>query len=166
MEVFTLEKKKKLSTLQPLPPNCSSWGEERQRRATVLFQSIWTLTFKCDKVASRQFQAQHALLCWIPRRVLTHTLYIIRLVSYPLFPSGQFQAGQFQPAIRVADLLQHITQMKCGQGYGFKEEYEVKSIFLWGLSLTLFIFEPHNLTLSLSTKPLTLTPTVIKACTS
>ncbi|CAG10736.1 unnamed protein product [Tetraodon nigroviridis] len=37
---------------------------------------------------------------------------------------GQFQAGQFQPAIRVADLLQHITQMKCGQGYGFKEEYE------------------------------------------
>uniref|UniRef100_A0A8C5HA38 protein-tyrosine-phosphatase n=1 Tax=Gouania willdenowi TaxID=441366 RepID=A0A8C5HA38_GOUWI len=39
------------------------------------------------------------------------------------FP-GQFQAGQFQPAIRVADLLQHITQMKCGQGYGFKEEYE------------------------------------------
>uniref|UniRef100_A0AAX7VSS8 protein-tyrosine-phosphatase n=1 Tax=Astatotilapia calliptera TaxID=8154 RepID=A0AAX7VSS8_ASTCA len=38
--------------------------------------------------------------------------------------NGQFQAGQFQPAIRVADLLQHITQMKCGQGYGFKEEYE------------------------------------------
>uniref|UniRef100_A0A7N6BRE3 protein-tyrosine-phosphatase n=1 Tax=Anabas testudineus TaxID=64144 RepID=A0A7N6BRE3_ANATE len=38
--------------------------------------------------------------------------------------SRQFQAGQFQPAIRVADLLQHITQMKCGQGYGFKEEYE------------------------------------------
>uniref|UniRef100_A0A7N6FG29 protein-tyrosine-phosphatase n=1 Tax=Anabas testudineus TaxID=64144 RepID=A0A7N6FG29_ANATE len=33
-------------------------------------------------------------------------------------------SGQFQPAIRVADLLQHITQMKCGQGYGFKEEYE------------------------------------------
>ncbi|KAM7421898.1 hypothetical protein PAMA_010119 [Pampus argenteus] len=42
------------------------------------------------------------------------------------YQSGQFQAGQFQPAIRVADLLQHITQMKCGQGYGFKEEYEVK----------------------------------------
>ena len=38
-----------------------------------------------------------------------------------------YQAGQFQPAIRVADLLQHITQMKCGQGYGFKEEYEVRA---------------------------------------
>ncbi|XP_061688009.1 receptor-type tyrosine-protein phosphatase T isoform X2 [Syngnathoides biaculeatus] len=35
-----------------------------------------------------------------------------------------YQSGRFQPAIRVADLLQHITQMKCGQGYGFKEEYE------------------------------------------
>ncbi|XP_078140038.1 receptor-type tyrosine-protein phosphatase T isoform X7 [Centroberyx gerrardi] len=35
-----------------------------------------------------------------------------------------YQKSQFQPAIRVADLLQHITQMKCGQGYGFKEEYE------------------------------------------
>ncbi|XP_059336523.1 receptor-type tyrosine-protein phosphatase T isoform X3 [Ammospiza nelsoni] len=35
-----------------------------------------------------------------------------------------YPRGQFQPAIRVADLLQHITQMKRGQGYGFKEEYE------------------------------------------
>ncbi|KAG8446187.1 hypothetical protein GDO86_013875 [Hymenochirus boettgeri] len=35
-----------------------------------------------------------------------------------------YPRGQMQPAIRVADLLQHITQMKRGQGYGFKEEYE------------------------------------------
>ncbi|KFO30222.1 Receptor-type tyrosine-protein phosphatase T [Fukomys damarensis] len=35
-----------------------------------------------------------------------------------------YSRDQFQPAIRVADLLQHITQMKRGQGYGFKEEYE------------------------------------------
>ncbi|XP_036681996.1 receptor-type tyrosine-protein phosphatase T isoform X4 [Balaenoptera musculus] len=35
-----------------------------------------------------------------------------------------YARDQFQPAIRVADLLQHITQMKRGQGYGFKEEYE------------------------------------------
>ncbi|XP_055016258.1 receptor-type tyrosine-protein phosphatase T-like [Boleophthalmus pectinirostris] len=40
------------------------------------------------------------------------------------YQSGQFQSGHIPPAIRVADLLQHITQMKCGQGYGFKEEYE------------------------------------------
>uniref|UniRef100_A0A8C6UHD6 protein-tyrosine-phosphatase n=1 Tax=Neogobius melanostomus TaxID=47308 RepID=A0A8C6UHD6_9GOBI len=35
-----------------------------------------------------------------------------------------YQTGQLHPAIRVADLLQHITQMKCSEGYGFKEEYE------------------------------------------
>uniref|UniRef100_A0A4W3JKV4 protein-tyrosine-phosphatase n=1 Tax=Callorhinchus milii TaxID=7868 RepID=A0A4W3JKV4_CALMI len=35
-----------------------------------------------------------------------------------------YQTGHLQPAIRVADLLQHITQMKCGKSYGFKEEYE------------------------------------------
>lgn len=40
-----------------------------------------------------------------------------------------YPRGQFQPAIRVADLLQHITQMKRGQGYGFKEEYEVRGTF-------------------------------------
>ncbi|XP_061522937.1 receptor-type tyrosine-protein phosphatase mu-like isoform X2 [Phycodurus eques] len=32
--------------------------------------------------------------------------------------------ARLHPAIRVADLLQHITQMKCAEGYGFKEEYE------------------------------------------
>jgi len=39
-----------------------------------------------------------------------------------------YQTGQLHPAIRVADLLQHITQMKCAEGYGFKEEYEVRNI--------------------------------------
>ncbi|TNM89144.1 hypothetical protein fugu_005399 [Takifugu bimaculatus] len=55
-------------------------------------------------------------------------------LSLQSFPYGEcesvevsYQSGQFQPAIRVADLLQHITQMKCGQGYGFKEEYELPS---------------------------------------
>lgn len=40
-----------------------------------------------------------------------------------------YQTGQLHPAIRVADLLQHITQMKCAEGYGFKEEYEVSVRF-------------------------------------
>ena len=38
-----------------------------------------------------------------------------------------YQTAQLHPAIRVADLLQHITQMKCSEGYGFKEEYEVRA---------------------------------------
>uniref|UniRef100_A0A7N8XUZ9 protein-tyrosine-phosphatase n=1 Tax=Mastacembelus armatus TaxID=205130 RepID=A0A7N8XUZ9_9TELE len=51
-------------------------------------------------------------------------MFIIILLGVVLTFKRQFQAGHFRPAIRVADLLQHITQMKCGQGYGFKEEYE------------------------------------------
>lgn len=73
---------------------------------------------------------------WPPRTALLPIPPAVTWLS--LLPSGQFQAGQFQPAIRVADLLQHITQMKCGQGYGFKEEYEVKPPPLWGLLQTYY----------------------------
>uniref|UniRef100_A0A674BPP4 protein-tyrosine-phosphatase n=1 Tax=Salmo trutta TaxID=8032 RepID=A0A674BPP4_SALTR len=37
-----------------------------------------------------------------------------------------YQTGQLHPAIRVADLLQHINLMKTSDSYGFKEEYEVR----------------------------------------
>ncbi|XP_061418301.1 receptor-type tyrosine-protein phosphatase kappa-like isoform X3 [Lethenteron reissneri] len=39
-------------------------------------------------------------------------------------PESPYHTGQLHPAIRVNDLLQHIEQMKLGEGYGFKEEYE------------------------------------------
>uniref|UniRef100_A0A8C4H4Y4 protein-tyrosine-phosphatase n=1 Tax=Dicentrarchus labrax TaxID=13489 RepID=A0A8C4H4Y4_DICLA len=52
------------------------------------------------------------------------------LFVHPKSTNWHHHGGQFQPAIRVADLLQHITQMKCGQGYGFKEEYEACCIFV------------------------------------
>lgn len=58
----------------------------------------------------------------------THSLRKRDAVDVP------YQTGQLHPAIRVADLLQHITQMKCAEGYGFKEEYEViiYPIIPWG----------------------------------
>uniref|UniRef100_A0A8C1J310 protein-tyrosine-phosphatase n=1 Tax=Cyprinus carpio TaxID=7962 RepID=A0A8C1J310_CYPCA len=40
--------------------------------------------------------------------------------------SSPYHTGQLHPAVRVADLLQHINQMKTGEGYGFKQEYEVR----------------------------------------
>uniref|UniRef100_A0A672MMY5 protein-tyrosine-phosphatase n=1 Tax=Sinocyclocheilus grahami TaxID=75366 RepID=A0A672MMY5_SINGR len=40
-----------------------------------------------------------------------------------------YHTGQLHPAVRVADLLQHINQMKTAEGYGFKQEYEVGFIF-------------------------------------
>ncbi|MGH0171803.1 UNVERIFIED_CONTAM: hypothetical protein FKN15_062116 [Acipenser sinensis] len=36
-----------------------------------------------------------------------------------------YHTGQLHPAVRVADLLQHINQMKTAEGYGFKQEYEL-----------------------------------------
>lgn len=39
--------------------------------------------------------------------------------------SSPYHTGQLHPAVRVADLLQHINQMKTAEGYGFKQEYEV-----------------------------------------
>uniref|UniRef100_A0A8K9ULF2 protein-tyrosine-phosphatase n=1 Tax=Oncorhynchus mykiss TaxID=8022 RepID=A0A8K9ULF2_ONCMY len=53
------------------------------------------------------------------------SLHTLRLESLKLVADvPPYQTGQLHPAIRVADLLQHITQMKCAEGYGFKEEYE------------------------------------------
>lgn len=40
--------------------------------------------------------------------------------------SSPYHTGQLHPAVRVADLLQHINQMKTAEGYGFKQEYEVR----------------------------------------
>uniref|UniRef100_A0A8C0LK85 Receptor-type tyrosine-protein phosphatase U n=1 Tax=Canis lupus dingo TaxID=286419 RepID=A0A8C0LK85_CANLU len=48
----------------------------------------------------------------------------------PRRPCGRkgspYHTGQLHPAVRVADLLQHINQMKTAEGYGFKQEYEVQ----------------------------------------
>lgn len=39
--------------------------------------------------------------------------------------TSPYHTGQLHPAVRVADLLQHINQMKTSECYGFKQEYEV-----------------------------------------
>ncbi|KAI3360439.1 hypothetical protein L3Q82_002334 [Scortum barcoo] len=46
-----------------------------------------------------------------------------------------YHTGQLHPAVRVADLLQHINQMKTAEGYGFKQEYE--STCFDGVSLSI-----------------------------
>lgn len=52
----------------------------------------------------------------------------------PRHPCGRkgspYHTGQLHPAVRVADLLQHINQMKTAEGYGFKQEYEVSYFIL------------------------------------
>uniref|UniRef100_A0A4W5QPN7 protein-tyrosine-phosphatase n=1 Tax=Hucho hucho TaxID=62062 RepID=A0A4W5QPN7_9TELE len=54
-----------------------------------------------------------------------------------------YHTGQLHPAVRVADLLQHINQMKTAEGYGFKQEYEVGSMgteaWLWLMCVWLYV---------------------------
>lgn len=49
-----------------------------------------------------------------------------------------YHTGQLHPAVRVADLLQHINQMKTAEGYGFKQEYEVIKALLFSYTLTTY----------------------------
>ncbi|XP_056437740.1 receptor-type tyrosine-protein phosphatase kappa isoform X3 [Gadus chalcogrammus] len=61
-----------------------------------------------------------------------------RLLDVPRYhcegAESPYQTGQLHPAIRVADLLQHINLMKTSDSYGFKEEYEVLQSFFEGQS--------------------------------
>ncbi|NXH20601.1 PTPRT phosphatase, partial [Bucco capensis] len=77
----------------------------------VLTQGGTCLQFSCRRVSHGEMPQPSLTIQTHPYRSCEPVE-----MSYP--------RGQFQPAIRVADLLQHITQMKRGQGYGFKEEYE------------------------------------------
>ncbi|NXO37532.1 PTPRT phosphatase, partial [Locustella ochotensis] len=99
------------SSLSPAQP---SW---RPCRSSVGFPGF---LLKCSWFCWRWIyeDSSHGELAQPTLTIQTHPYRSCEPVemSYP--------RGQFQPAIRVADLLQHITQMKRGQGYGFKEEYE------------------------------------------
>uniref|UniRef100_M4AEC4 Receptor-type tyrosine-protein phosphatase U n=1 Tax=Xiphophorus maculatus TaxID=8083 RepID=M4AEC4_XIPMA len=58
--------------------------------------------------------------------------------------SSPYHTGQLHPAVRVADLLQHINQMKTSEGYGFKQEYEVKrELFCFLPELSVLTAETH-----------------------
>lgn len=69
-----------------------------------------------------------------------------RLLDVPRYhcegTESPYQTGQLHPAIRVADLLQHINLMKTSDSYGFKEEYEVRLLsLLLTLELVILITE-------------------------
>uniref|UniRef100_A0A8B9E9R1 protein-tyrosine-phosphatase n=1 Tax=Anser cygnoides TaxID=8845 RepID=A0A8B9E9R1_ANSCY len=56
-----------------------------------------------------------------------------RLLDVPRYlcegTESPYQTGQLHPAIRVADLLQHINLMKTSDSYGFKEEHHKHLVF-------------------------------------
>lgn len=76
----------------------------------------------------------HLMHCFLVNADENHsaTAESSRLLDVPRYlcegTESPYQTGQLHPAIRVADLLQHINLMKTSDSYGFKEEYEVRSL--------------------------------------
>ena len=69
----------------------------------------------------------------------------------PRRPCGRkgspYHTGQLHPAVRVADLLQHINQMKTAEGYGFKQDKVPGPVQLGPLpraSLGSFLLQPSH----------------------
>uniref|UniRef100_A0A8C0UDK6 protein-tyrosine-phosphatase n=2 Tax=Cyanistes caeruleus TaxID=156563 RepID=A0A8C0UDK6_CYACU len=99
------------------PSPCSFSVQSKTLQSKSMLNSYYSVS--SDTVPSTTLlDSSHGELAQPTLTIQTHPYRSCEPVemSYP--------RGQFQPAIRVADLLQHITQMKRGQGYGFKEEYE------------------------------------------
>ncbi|XP_009881867.1 PREDICTED: receptor-type tyrosine-protein phosphatase T, partial [Charadrius vociferus] len=99
------------------PSPCSFSVQSKTLQSKSLLNSYYSVS--SDTVPSTTLlDSSHGEMAQPTLTIQTHPYRSCEPVemSYP--------RGQFQPAIRVADLLQHITQMKRGQGYGFKEEYE------------------------------------------
>uniref|UniRef100_A0A669PFK4 protein-tyrosine-phosphatase n=1 Tax=Phasianus colchicus TaxID=9054 RepID=A0A669PFK4_PHACC len=84
----------------------------------------------------RELQCSHGCKCQ-SSKVPRSALWLLTTASSSLLggsPRRQcgrkgspYHTGQLHPAVRVADLLQHINQMKTAEGYGFKQEYEVRA---------------------------------------
>ncbi|XP_041043600.1 receptor-type tyrosine-protein phosphatase kappa isoform X2 [Carcharodon carcharias] len=95
-------------------------------------------TLHADEPLSINFMDSHNFSPRLPNDPLVPTAVLdenhtvsaesSRLLDVPRYhcdpTESPYQTGQLHPAIRVADLLQHINLMKTSEGYGFKEEYE------------------------------------------
>ncbi|XP_050773211.1 receptor-type tyrosine-protein phosphatase T isoform X3 [Gopherus flavomarginatus] len=100
---------------------CSFSVQSKTLQSKSLLNSYYSVssdTVPSTALLGKKTESSHGEMTQPTLTIQTHPYRSCEPVemSYP--------RGQFQPAIRVADLLQHITQMKRGQGYGFKEEYE------------------------------------------
>ncbi|XP_017734834.1 PREDICTED: receptor-type tyrosine-protein phosphatase kappa [Rhinopithecus bieti] len=95
-------------------------------------------TLHAEDPLSITFMDQHNFSPRLPNDALVPTAVLdenhsataesSRLLDVPRYlcegTESPYQTGQLHPAIRVADLLQHINLMKTSDSYGFKEEYE------------------------------------------
>uniref|UniRef100_A0A8C9WCB0 Receptor-type tyrosine-protein phosphatase U n=1 Tax=Scleropages formosus TaxID=113540 RepID=A0A8C9WCB0_SCLFO len=99
------------------PEKVQSKGRGSLEQSRVAEESRAALPFVDPHGCAARHEQRHlmnessSLLVRSPRRPCAH-----KTSAYP--------TGQLRPAVRVADLLQHISQMKTAEGYGFKQEYE------------------------------------------
>uniref|UniRef100_A0A7N8YQ11 protein-tyrosine-phosphatase n=1 Tax=Mastacembelus armatus TaxID=205130 RepID=A0A7N8YQ11_9TELE len=121
--VILLMKKRKLAKKRKETLN--STRQEMTVMVNSMDKSYTEQGTNCDEALSFMDTHNHTLNTpdpFVPTAILGETHFLFPLKREPV--DVPYQTGQLHPAIRVADLLQHITQMKCAEGYGFKEEYE------------------------------------------
>lgn len=88
-------------------------GDTTQNFSALI--SLWFSTLGAGDQRSSVVNESSSLLGGSPRRQCGRK-------------GSPYHTGQLHPAVRVADLLQHINQMKTAEGYGFKQEYEVRDV--------------------------------------
>ncbi|XP_067565417.1 receptor-type tyrosine-protein phosphatase U-like [Pseudorca crassidens] len=86
-------------------------------------------TLQEDERLGLSFMDGHGYSPWGDQRSGGVTEASSLLGGSPRRPCGRkgspYHTGQLHPAVRVADLLQHINQMKTAEGCGFKQECKV-----------------------------------------
>ncbi|KAK3525234.1 hypothetical protein QTP86_024949 [Hemibagrus guttatus] len=104
---YRQEKKQRLGSL-----DCSTADQgtlQQDERTTHTFMDVHSCSARTDQRSS--VNESSSLLGGSPRRHCCRK-------------NSPYHTGQLRPAVRVADLLQHINQMKTSECYGFKQEYE------------------------------------------
>uniref|UniRef100_A0A673I5M5 Receptor-type tyrosine-protein phosphatase kappa n=1 Tax=Sinocyclocheilus rhinocerous TaxID=307959 RepID=A0A673I5M5_9TELE len=101
------------NTRQEMTHMVNSMDRSYADQSTLHAEEPMSVTFMDSHNFSNRSAAENSRLLDIPRYHCEGT-------------ESPYQTGQLHPAIRVADLLQHINLMKTSDSYGFKEEYEVR----------------------------------------
>ncbi|TSK28170.1 Receptor-type tyrosine-protein phosphatase U [Bagarius yarrelli] len=105
---YRQEKKQRLGSLDCSTADQGTLQQDEQR-TTHTFMDVHSCSARTDQRSS--VNESSSLLGGSPRRHCCRK-------------NSPYHTGQLRPAVRVADLLQHINQMKTSECYGFKQEYE------------------------------------------
>ncbi|XP_076872718.1 receptor-type tyrosine-protein phosphatase kappa isoform X5 [Brachyhypopomus gauderio] len=106
------------NTRQEMTHMVNAMDRSYAEQSTLHTEEPVSVTFMDSHNFSSRYENQAAAVAVENSRLLDVPRYHCEGTESP------YQTGQLHPAIRVADLLQHINLMKTSDSYGFKEEYE------------------------------------------